>query len=81
MNLRKTIVSVVAAVALSAAIAGPVVAGPPTYTGSIQCLSGEIEMEFEHRTDWTKKMIAAAKKTSGVQDCDKGSIVLVMTKN
>ena len=69
-------VTVVATVALSAAIAGPASAEPPTFYGAITCDAyGLIDREMSGIDYWTKKSIAAYKRNSpNMQDCEKGSV-------
>ena len=76
MKIKKTIVTVVAAVALSAAIAGPVAAGPPEVNGVITCDShGNEDNPMSSERSWTKKAIAYYKRTESAMDaCAKGSI-------
>ena len=76
MKTRRTIVTVVAAAALSAAIIGPVSAGPPEFYGVITCDSyGNEDNPMSREGWWTKKSIAAYRRdTPAMDDCAPGSI-------
>ena len=57
MQPRKTVVSLIAAVALSASIAGPALAAAPTFSGSITCThNGEAGEDMGYFTQITKKV-------------------------
>lgn len=73
---RKTLAAVVAAAALSAVIAGPVSAAPPTLYGFVTCDAyGQQDREMSIESYWTKKAIAEFKRNEpAMDDCVKGSI-------
>ena len=76
MKTRKTLAAALAAAALSAMIAGPASAAPPSQYGVITCSAlGDPEREMSDAADWTKKAIAAHKRNDpAMGDCDHGSI-------
>ena len=79
---RRTLISTLAAAALSVAIAGPALAGPPTYSGGpIVCsLDGELrDMGFPFgwpdRTSWTRKEINDTYRFwVSADQCDPGTL-------
>ena len=72
MKPRKIIASVVAAAALSTAIAGPVLAGPPTVSGPVTCTMGGTTYDMGMFTG-TRKELAAERHYWSSVFCDKGS--------
>jgi hypothetical protein len=84
---RRTLVSTLAAAALSAAIAGPALAGAPTYSGTILCAhDGEaVDMgpNVPGAIGWTRKQVNEYFRTWTTNGwCDPGSLDLSrMTKD
>ena len=80
MGSRRVFTSVIAALALSAAFAGPALAGPPTYSGTIWCTRGVESVDMGPNggaEKWTRKLINEYYRqwvTSGF--CDNGSLDL-----
>ena len=76
MNFRRTIASVIATIALIAAIAGPALAVAPTFSGTVRCIDsrdGSIR-DLNTRDDWTKRDIAASRRFWGSSGfCEKNS--------
>ena len=79
---RRTIVSSISALMLTAAIAGPALSAAPTFTGSLWCMSiatGTFQEQVP-LVDATKKDIAAAKKLPVItDDCEKGTVEFIET--
>jgi len=74
MTTKKTAASLIAALALSASIAGPALAGAPVFEGPVTCISyGEPE-DMGIRTFTKKDMSAYKRFWVGADFCDKGSV-------
>ena len=77
MKPRRTVVSLIAAAALSASIAGPTLAAAPTFAGSITCThDGESGEDMGYFTQITKKEIASYRKLwiNSWGFCERGSV-------
>lgn len=81
MKIKKTLVAVTSAAALSVAMASAVTAGPPKVHGYLICTwNGIAEYPVGSEQDWTKRSIAAHKRDYPVMDgCQGGTIEVVET--
>ncbi|CAN5734081.1 hypothetical protein BH23CHL8_BH23CHL8_31270 [soil metagenome] len=83
---KRTFVSALAALALSTAIAGPALAGPPTYSGTIWCTRDGEPVDMGPNppaSGWTRKQVNEYYRFwVSTGQCDHGSLDLSnMTKD
>ena len=83
---RRTLISTLAAAALSVAIAGPALGGAPTFSGTIWCAQDGEPVDMGPNppaAGWTRKQINEYYRFYlSVGQCDKGSLDLSnMTKD
>ena len=74
MTLKKNVVSLIAALALSASIAGPTLAAAPTFTGPVTCIRFGVSVDMGIRTLTKKDMAAFRKFWVDAGFCDRGTI-------
>ena len=72
MRTRSAVLSILSAIALSSVIAGPALAGGPTFTGSVYCTMSGVPDQGISVTSATHKDLAQLKKFWS-DTCEKGT--------